>query len=77
MTTSVKSKFFLLGLSFNIINHNKRVIHIHKNDKRIETDNHNSLMIIRLKNQEIHHKAHINLFIQKAFGNHFNVLNSQ
>ena len=60
---------FVLGLSFNIRKENNKVIQIHKNDNKIDTETHSSLITTRLKNHENHHKDHKNL----DFQNHLSI----
>ena len=42
----------------------------------METDSHIFFITTIPKNDDTHQRAQIYLFIQKALGNHFNVLNS-
>jgi len=42
---------------------NNNVEAIHRNDNKIDTDNPRFFIMVRLKNHENHHKAHIYLFI--------------
>ena len=76
MTTIVRIKSFLLGLSFKIKNDKSKVIQIHRNDNKIVTDNHSSLISTRLKNHESHHSDQTALLIQNVHGNRLSVLNS-
>ena len=76
VTTIVSIRSFLLGLSFKIKNDKNKVIQIHRNDNKIVTDNHSSLISTRLKNQDNHHRDQTALLNQNVHGNRLSVLNS-
>jgi len=46
---------FLLGISFINIYEKNKAAQIHKNQRSIDIESHRFLMIVRLRNHEIHH----------------------
>ena len=71
----VRSKSFLLGLSLSIKYHKMSVTPIHKNERSIEIESPNDLIIVRLRNHEIQPIHHNSRDVQNDFGCPLRVLN--